>query len=82
MGIDQESRVLESVQRRAVSRGLDNVTFEQGDAQTWQASHRFDAIVGRLVLLYCPDPAEVIRHQCASLSPVAVSTLPWSSTCR
>jgi protein-L-isoaspartate O-methyltransferase len=39
MGIDQESRVLESVQRRAVSRGLDrldNVTFEQGDAQRWR----------------------------------------------
>jgi SAM-dependent methyltransferase len=68
VGIDQESRVLESAQRRAVCRGLDNVTFEQGDAKTWRASHRFDAIVGRLVLLYCPDPAAVIRHQCASLS--------------
>ncbi|SRR5579884_1757358 len=53
VGIDQESRVLESAQRRADSRGLNNVTFEQGDARTWQASHRFDAIVGRLVLLYC-----------------------------
>lgn len=68
VGIDQESRVLESAQRRAVSRGLDNVTFEQGDARAWQASHRFDAIVGRLVLLYCSDPATVIRHQCASLA--------------
>ena len=68
VGIDQESRVLELAQRRAVSRGLHNVTFEQGDARTWRASRRFDAIVGRLVLLYCSDPAAVIRHQCASLS--------------
>lgn len=47
MGIDQKAAFWN---RRSVAPSLVVWTmspFERGDAQTWQASHRFDAIVGR-----------------------------------
>lgn len=72
VGIDQGESVLARAASRARERGLDNVRFEVGDVATWQDGSRFDAIVGRLILLYCPDQAAVVRHHAASLRPGGV----------
>ncbi len=69
VGIDQGASVLARAESRARLRGLDNVRFEVGDVATWQDGSRFDAVVGRLILLYCPDQPAVVGHHVASLSP-------------
>ena len=72
VGIDQNMSVVARARSRAEERGLDNVGFEVGDVGTWHDGSRFDAVVGRLILLYCPDQPAVIRHHAASLAPGGV----------
>ena len=69
VGVDQSATALELAGERAAARGLRNVSFEQGDVRGWEAPCTFDAVVGRLVLLYVPDPAAVIRRHAATLRP-------------
>jgi SAM-dependent methyltransferase len=72
VGIDQNRSVVARATDRAAQRGHDNVGFEVGDVGTWHDGSRFDAVVGRLILLYCPDQPAVIRHHAASLAPGGV----------
>ena len=64
--------------RPALQSGTSNVRFIQGDAQTLDGvADAFDAAVGRLVLMYLPDPAAALRRV-ASWSRNALE--PLSST--
>jgi SAM-dependent methyltransferase len=45
------------------------VRFVVGDIHDPLEPGPFDAIVGRLVLMYVPDPAAVLRRQAAALRP-------------
>jgi SAM-dependent methyltransferase len=47
---------------RAVEEGLTNVRFLVADGATVTLPEPVDMVVGRLVLMYLPDPAAVIRH--------------------
>ena len=47
--------------KRARSRGISNVTFLEGDPAEMQFDQPFDAVVGRLVLMYYPDPVNTVR---------------------
>ena len=48
---------------RVAQVGLSNVRFIEGDAQTLDGiADGFDAAVGRLVLMYLPDPATALRR--------------------
>ena len=80
VGIDQSRSVVARATSRAEERGLGNVGFEVGDVGSWHDGSRFDAVMGRMILLYCPDQPAVIRHHAASLAPAA-STWRWSTTC-
>jgi hypothetical protein len=51
---------------------LGNVRFVTGDIHEAAAGGQFDAIVGRLVLMYVSDPAAVLRTQAALLRPGGV----------
>lgn len=66
VGIDQSDDALATAERRARERGQTNVTFVRGDVVTADVDGGFDAVVGRLVLLYTPDPAAVLER-CAAL---------------
>ena len=55
--------------RNARSRGLDHVVFEQADVLGWEPPRRFDALIGRLVLMYLPDPAAVVRRLARAVVP-------------
>jgi ubiquinone/menaquinone biosynthesis C-methylase UbiE len=55
---------------RVVQVGLTNVRFIEGDAQTLDSiADGFDAAVGRLVLMYFPDPATALRRAAALVQP-------------
>lgn len=66
-GIDRAAEAVAVARERAAQAAADNVTFEVADAATYPATRTFDAVVGRLVLAYQPDPAAVLRHLASML---------------
>jgi SAM-dependent methyltransferase len=69
VGIDSSPEAVATAQARAQQRGLGNARFVMGDIHAPAPGGPFDAIVGRLVLMYVPDPAAVLRTQATRLHP-------------
>jgi 2-polyprenyl-3-methyl-5-hydroxy-6-metoxy-1,4-benzoquinol methylase len=69
LGVDRASSTLEMARRRITSTGIANVRFAEADLASFETDQEFDAIVGRLVLLYLPDPAMVLRRLLRHLRP-------------
>ena len=61
IGVDVNPDILKTAQDRADAAGFANVEFIAGDVRTLELPNDFDAIVGRLVLLYMADPAEALK---------------------
>jgi SAM-dependent methyltransferase len=72
VGIDQSADSVAKATARAEQRGLSNVRFVVGDIHDRAPDGPFDAIIGRLVLMYVPDPAAVLRTQAGVLVPGGV----------
>lgn len=64
VGIDRSPDAIARARRRAAEAGVD-ATFVAGDLVTAEVDGPFDAVVGRLVLLYVPDPAVVLKRYAA-----------------
>jgi SAM-dependent methyltransferase len=62
LGIDRAASSVETARRRAAAFGMRNVRFETAELDTFDRAERFDAIIGRFVLLYQPDPTAVLRR--------------------
>ena len=70
VGIDKDPSFLEHARRRAVENGCAPwVTFEQAEVDAFTTSDRFDALVGRYILLYLPDPAATLARLLQSVKP-------------
>jgi len=69
LGIDRSAESLELARRRAQSSGLRNVAFAQVSLEALDVMGPFDALVGRLILLYLPEPAQVLRRLLGLLRP-------------
>jgi ubiquinone/menaquinone biosynthesis C-methylase UbiE len=65
--IDLDQGSIAIARKRASAVGLDNTTFHRADISTFADIEPFDAIVGRLVLEFLPDPAATIGHLCGLL---------------
>ena len=65
--VDRSPEAPARAQLRAQQRGLAQVEFVEGDVHDPAPGGPFDAIVGRLVLMWVPDPAEVLRRQATVL---------------
>jgi SAM-dependent methyltransferase len=76
IGVDRAGEALESARAHAASCGVANVEFVQGDLSTISldalGAEPFDAVVGRLVLMYQPDAAAAVRHLMTLLRPGAL----------
>ena len=73
VGVDQSVDSVSRATARASERGLSNARFVVGDIHDPAPDGPFDAIICRLVLMYVPDPAAVLRTQAASLRPGGVA---------
>jgi ubiquinone/menaquinone biosynthesis C-methylase UbiE len=60
VGIDRSPVAIETARERARFGGHKNVDFLIGDAANPQVPGKFDAIVGRIVLMYLPDPVAAL----------------------
>jgi 2-polyprenyl-3-methyl-5-hydroxy-6-metoxy-1,4-benzoquinol methylase len=62
VGIDRSMEAVAYATQRARDAGVTNVRFEVRDVNQPGLARRFDAVVGRLVLMYFPNPADVLRR--------------------
>jgi SAM-dependent methyltransferase len=69
VGVDRSPEALARARLRAEQRGLAQVRFVEGDINDPAPGGPFDAIVERLVLMWVPDPAAVLRRQATVLRP-------------
>jgi len=69
VGVDMNPAILETARARAASAGFANVTFIAGEAGDVVGDTRFDAVAGRYVLMYLPDPAALLRRLATLLRP-------------
>ena len=69
VGVDVNERVLETARTRTRRAGHRNVEFVAGDARTLELGSDFDAVVGRLVLIFMADPAAALRKLITHLRP-------------
>ena len=72
IGVDRSVEAIALARRRAADVGLANVSFVTQDLQDLATQARFDAIVGRLVLMYFPEPDALLRRLLELLVPGGV----------
>jgi SAM-dependent methyltransferase len=85
--VEVDGATLEIARQRAKDHELANITFLQGDIHTNPATAtRFDAAVGRHILLHVPDPLKLLHRVFAMLRPGGVVvfqefdfSVPWSA---
>jgi SAM-dependent methyltransferase len=75
VSIDLDQASIETAQQRVSAVGLDNTTFHRADVSTFTDEEPFDAIVGRLVLEFLPDPVGAICRMCDLLRPGGIMAL-------
>jgi ubiquinone/menaquinone biosynthesis C-methylase UbiE len=70
LGVDRSGEALETAERRATATGCCHwVRFAAADIDAFAPDQAFDAIIGRLVLMYLPNPAATLRRLSACLRP-------------
>jgi ubiquinone/menaquinone biosynthesis C-methylase UbiE len=67
--LDFDGRALDTLQKRASAEMLSNIECVEGDVHHWDSGRRFDAVVGRHILIHSKDPLEVLRRSAAMLQP-------------
>ncbi len=69
LGVDRSPESVAVARRRAESQGFTNVSFETGALEGLEAQGPFDALVGRLILLYLPEPAVALQQLARHVRP-------------
>jgi SAM-dependent methyltransferase len=72
IGIDRAPEAIKLAQQRAQAAGLHNVHFMRREIEEFAANEKFDAIVGRLVLMYLRNPAAALRRLTQQLKPEGI----------
>jgi SAM-dependent methyltransferase len=71
VGLDRATDALAAAEQRRRADGVTNISFVEGDIDSWVHDDEFDAVVGRLVLFRLRDPAGALTHHTRSLRPGA-----------
>ena len=69
VGVDRSPAALETARARAARHGLPNVSFREGDPADMTFDLPFDAVLGRYVLEFQPDPAVMLRGVATHAKP-------------
>ena len=81
VGVDRSPIAIRTANTRKASRSLTNVSFVEGDPTELRFERPFDAVVGRYVLMFQPDPAAMLRRLATHLRPggvLAFHELDWN----
>ena len=69
VGVDVNPEILKIARSRADAVGLKNIEFMAGDVREMSLDSDFDAVVGRLVLMYIPEAEKVLKDLVDRLKP-------------
>ncbi len=69
VGIERDARSINRAQTRAAEAGLHNVTFAQTDIAQFSSDAPFDALAGRFILQFLPDPVGALRSLSEKVRP-------------
>jgi ubiquinone/menaquinone biosynthesis C-methylase UbiE len=69
VGIERDGRTIARARSRAAEAGLQNIEFVQSDIDEYSDRASFDAVVGRYILQFLPDPVATLRCVAALVRP-------------
>ena len=69
VGVERNADSIARAAARVAAAGLGNVSFAESDATGLNVTGSFDAVVGRFILMYLPEPASTLRSLAALLRP-------------
>jgi ubiquinone/menaquinone biosynthesis C-methylase UbiE len=69
VGIERDSRTINRARARAREAGLYNIDFVQADIAEYSTAAMFDAVVGRYILQFLPDPVATLRSVAKRVRP-------------
>ena len=69
VGADRAAAAVERARAHAKAAEVANVAFLEGDPTELKFDRPFDAVVGRFILMYYPDPADALRKLAEKLRP-------------
>jgi ubiquinone/menaquinone biosynthesis C-methylase UbiE len=81
VGIERDARSIARARARVAEAGMHNVNFTQSDVSQIPSSKPFDAVVGRFILMFLPDPLAVVRSVSHLVRPggvIAFHELSWA----
>jgi ubiquinone/menaquinone biosynthesis C-methylase UbiE len=61
IGVDRTAAAIARARSRAETKQISNANFVEGDPTLMKFDQPFDAVVGRLILMYYPDPVDALR---------------------
>jgi SAM-dependent methyltransferase len=73
LGVDANPAIVETARARARDAGDRNLSFKTGDIRELALELDFDALVGRYVLMFVPDPVAVMRGAVSHLRPGGIA---------
>lgn len=72
VGVERDTRSITRAKARVAEAGLHNVSFTQSDVSQIASTRPFDAVVGRFILMFLPDPVAVLRSLSQLVRPGGV----------
>jgi ubiquinone/menaquinone biosynthesis C-methylase UbiE len=72
VGVDRDDTTLGKARARGDSAGYENLTFVRADIADLPRAEPFDAIVGRFIIMFLPDPVDVLKELRALVHPGGV----------
>src|SRR5690242_11701945 len=69
LGVDSNPAIVSAAQARVQAAGLSHVAFTTTDIRDLRLGQEFDAVVGRFILMYPPDPAAALRNVLGAIRP-------------
>ena len=67
VGLDRDSASVAWAAKRVAEAGIANIHLQTAQFNEFTDSRPFDALVGRFILLYLPDPTATLRHLAQAL---------------
>ena len=72
VGVERDARSIAKARERVAQAGLTNVSFTERDVALVSADEPFDAVIGRFILQFLPDPVAVLRSVSRLVRPGGV----------
>src|SRR5262245_13399872 len=72
VAVERDPNSIAKATARVTEAGFQNVTFSQSDLSEIADQNPFDAVVGRFILMYLPDPVAVLRSISQMVRPGGV----------